>query len=87
MSHKDSDPGRGPVARVFRIALDILLGVIVGVVLTMIATDLLLFAEAKSTFTRVNGWSITMKAGKPGNSPVLRALLADQLPDVSVAWE
>lgn len=87
MSSKDSSPDRGPVARVFRFALDTLLGIIVGVVLTIITTDVLLYVEAKSVFTTVNGWSTTMLGGRPGHSFLLRALLADELPDVSVAKE
>ena len=55
MNSSDSSTRRTPVARIFRLTLDVLLGVIVGVVLTMIATDLLLFAQAKSAFTTVNG--------------------------------
>ncbi len=67
--------------------LDIILGVITGCVLAIIATNLLLFAEGKAVYTTVNGWSVTMKAGKPGNSLLLRALMADELPATNVAEE
>ncbi len=87
MRSKDSNPSRGPIARVFRLAADTMLGVIVGCVLAIIATNLLLYATAKSVFTTVNGWSITMQAGKPGHSFLLRALLADELPAANVAEE
>jgi len=50
-------------------------------------TNLLLYAEGKSVFTTVNGWTTTMKAGKPGNSLLLRALMADELPAANVAEE
>lgn len=75
------------VGRVFRLAADIILGIIAGIVLTLIVVNLLLYAEGKSAFTAVNGWSITMKAGRPGNSFLLRALMADQLPAANVAEE
>ncbi len=75
------------IARVLRLGVDILLGIIAGFVLAIIATNLLLYAEGKAVFTTVNGWSITMKAGKPGNSLLLRALMADELPAANVAEE
>jgi hypothetical protein len=58
-----------------------------GIVLTLIVVNLLLYAEGKAAYTTVNGWSVTMKAGRPGNSFVLRALMADQLPATNVAEE
>jgi len=82
-----SIPARGRLARGFRYALDVILGIIAGVVLAIIATNLLLFAEGKSVYSTVNGWSITMKAGRPGNSLLLRALMADELPATNVAEE
>jgi hypothetical protein len=68
------------------IALGIL-GIIVGCVLALIVVNLLLYAQAKSVYTTVNGWSATMQAGKPGNSFLLRALMADELPAANVAEE
>jgi hypothetical protein len=87
MSSENPSSTHGIVGRVFRLALDIILGIIAGVVLTLIVVNLLLYAEGKSVFTAVNGWSITMKAGRPGNSFLLRALMADQLPAANVAEE
>jgi hypothetical protein len=86
VSSRISNPSHR-IARGLRLAAGVALGVIVGCVLAMIATNLLLFAEAKSVFTTANGWSTTMKAGRPGNSLLLRALLADQLPGTNVAEE
>ena len=53
-------------ARVLRLGMDIILGVLAGCVLALIVTNLLLYAEGKSVYTTMNGWSTTMKAGKPG---------------------
>jgi hypothetical protein len=75
------------IARALRLGADILLGVVAGCVLAIVATNLLLYAEGKSVYTTVNGWSTTMKAGKPGNSLLLRALMADELPAANVAEE
>ena len=87
MSSEQSSSTGGQVARAFRLAADVLLGILAGVVLALIATNLLLFAEGKSVFTTVNGWSTTLKAGRPGHSILLRALMADQLPGTNVAEE
>ncbi len=87
MSSQSSSSTHGIVGRVFRFALDIILGIIAGFVLTLIVVNLLLYAEGRSAYTTANGWSITMKAGKPGNSFPLRALMADQLPAANVAEE
>jgi hypothetical protein len=78
---------QGIVGRVFRLALDVILGVIAGIVPTLIVVNLLLYAEGTSAYKTVNGWSITMKAGRPGNSFLLRALMADLLPAANVAEE
>ena len=37
--------------------------------------------------TTVNGWSITMKAGQPGNGLLVRAAFARTLPAVNVVQE
>ncbi len=87
MSSEHSGPVRGQIARTFRVAADVLLGILVGIVLTLVATNLLLFAGGKAVYRTVNGWSYTMKAGRPGHSLVLSALLADQLPATNVAEE
>jgi len=82
-----SNSAGGQVGRALRVVADILLGILTGIVLALVATNLLLVAEGKSAFRTVNGWSSTMKAGKPGSSLLLRALLADQLPAANVAEE
>ncbi len=87
MSAQQSNLAHGQFARAFRLAADIILGIIAGFVLAIIATNLLLYSEGKSVYRTVNGWSITMKAGKPGNSFLLRALMADELPATNVAEE
>ncbi|MGA2974228.1 MAG: DUF1214 domain-containing protein [Spirochaetia bacterium] len=87
MSTQQSSPAHGRIGRAFRLAVDVLLGILAGIVLTLIATNLLLFVEAKSVYGTVNSWSYTMKAGKPGHSLLLRALMADQLPATNVAEE
>src|SRR5271157_5154503 len=87
MSSENPSSTHGIVGRVFRLALDIILGIIAGIVLTLIVVNLLFYAEGRSVFTALNGWSITMKAGRPGNSFLLRALMAAQLPAANVAEE
>ena len=87
MSSEQSKSAGGQLGHVLRLGVDIILGIITGCVLAIIATNLLLYAEGKAVFTTVNGWSITMKAGKPGNSLLLRALMADVLPATNVAEE
>jgi hypothetical protein len=87
MSTQSSRSTPGGFVRALRLAVDIILGVIVGVVLAVVVTDVLLFAQGKAVYTTVNGWSTTLAAGRPGNSFVLRALMADELPAVNVAEE
>ena len=62
-------------------------GVIVGVVLAFLTAQVLMNVAARATTTTVNGWSITMKAGQPGNGLLLRAAFARTLPGVNVAQE
>ena len=87
MSPQQSSSSRGHVARAFRLTADIILGIIAGIVLALIATNLLLVAEGKAVYRTVNGWSFTMQAGKPDHSILLRALMADELPAANVAEE
>ncbi len=61
--------------------------IIVGVVLAFLTANLMMTAAAKAMTTTVNGWSITMKAGQPGNGILLRAAFARILPAVNVAQE
>ena len=87
MSPEQSNSAHRQFARVLRLGMDIILGVLAGCVLALIVTNILLYAEGKSVYTTVNGWSTTMKVGKPGNSLLLRALMADELPAANVAEE
>jgi hypothetical protein len=87
MRSKNPNPAHGPFARIFRLAVDIMLGVIAGCILALVVVNLFLYAQGKSVYTTVNGWSTTMQAGKPGNSVLLRAVMAIELPAASVAEE
>ncbi len=62
-------------------------GVIVGAVLAFVTAQLIMNAVLKSITTTVNGWSITMKAGQPGNGLLVRAACARTLPGVNVVQE
>jgi hypothetical protein len=61
--------------------------IIVGAVLAFLTANVLMTAAARTVTTTVNGWSITMKAGQPGNSLLLRAAFARILPAVNVVQE
>src|SRR5664280_2130708 len=89
MSSQISNSAHGLFARLFRrtMVTDIVQGIIVGCILAFIAATLIITAEARSVYTNVNGWSITMQAGKPGNSVLLRAGMAEVLPAANVAEE
>lgn len=69
------------------IAVDVVLGIIVGAALAILATNLILTAVANSVFTTENGWSTTLQAGKPGNSILVQAAMARTYPAVNVAQE
>ena len=62
-------------------------GIIVGSVLAYITANLIMNAVLKAVTTTVNGWSITMKCGQPGNGILLRAACAKILPAVNLAQE
>ena len=62
-------------------------GVIVGAVLAFVTAQVIMNAVVKANTTTVNGWSITMKAGQPGNGLLLRAAFARNLPGVNVVQE
>ncbi len=87
MSSQSSASTPGRFVHALRLAVDIILGVIAGVVLAVIVTNVLLYAQGKGVYTTVNGWSTTVKAGRPGNSVLLRALMADFFPAANVAEE
>ncbi len=62
-------------------------GVIVGAVLAFLTAQVMMSVAMKAVTTTVNGWSITMKAGQPGNGLLVRAACARTLPAVNVAQE
>jgi hypothetical protein len=62
-------------------------GIIVGGVLAFITATIIMNAVVKAMTTTVNGWSITLKCGQPGNGILLRAACARILPAVNVAQE
>ncbi len=61
--------------------------IIVGGVLAFLTAQVIMNAVVKAMTTTVNGWSITMKAGQPGNGILLRAACARILPAVNVVQE
>jgi hypothetical protein len=62
-------------------------GIIVGAVLAFLTAQVLMNVAMSAITTTVNGWSITMKAGQPGNGLLVRAACARTLPAVNVAQE
>ncbi len=62
-------------------------GIIVGAVLAFLTATLIMNAVVRAITTTVNGWSITMKAGQPGNGILVRAACAKTLPAINVAEE
>src|SRR5690348_8318248 len=62
-------------------------GIIVGGVLAFLTAQVIMNAVVKAMTTTVNGWSITMKAGQPGNGLLVRAAFARTLPAVNVVQE
>ena len=68
-------------------AAHVVQGIIVGAVLAFLTAQVLMNVAVRAMTTTVNGWSITMKAGQPGNGLLLRAAYARTLPAVNVAQE
>jgi hypothetical protein len=62
-------------------------GIIIGGVLAYLTATIIMNAVFKGMTTTVNGWSITMKCGQPGNGLLLRAACAKILPAVFVVEE
>jgi hypothetical protein len=62
-------------------------GIIVGAVLAFLTAHVLMNVAVRAITTTVNGWSITMKAGQPGNGLLVRAACARTLPAVNVVQE
>jgi len=68
-------------------AAHVVQGVIVGAVLAYLTAQVMMNVVMRAMTTTVNGWSITMKAGQPGNGLLARAACARILPAVNVAQE
>ena len=62
-------------------------GIIIGAVLGYLTAQVIMNAVMKTITTTVNGWSITTKAGQPGNGLLVRAACARILPAVNVVQE
>jgi hypothetical protein len=62
-------------------------GIIVGAVLSFLTANIIMNAVVKAATTTVNGWSTTMKCGRPGNGILLRAACARTLPAINLAEE
>ena len=62
-------------------------GMIIGVTLAFLTTNLILDAVAKAETTTVNGWRSIRRAGQPGNGLLVRAALQKALPVVNVFEE
>jgi len=61
--------------------------IIIGAVLAFLTANILMNAAVKAVTTTVNGWSINLKCGQPGNGILLRAGCAKILPGINVAQE
>jgi hypothetical protein len=68
-------------------ASHIIQGIIVGAVLAFLTAQIIMNVVMKAMTTTVNGWSITMQCGQPGNGLLQRAACARILPGVNVAQE
>ena len=66
---------------------DVVQGIIVGAVLAFITANLLINAEVKAMQTTVNGWSVTLKCGQPGDGILLRAACAKHIPAANLPEE
>jgi hypothetical protein len=62
-------------------------GIIVGAVLAFSTASLLINVEVNAMQTTVNGWSITMKCGVPGDGILLRAACAKDIPAANLPEE
>jgi hypothetical protein len=73
------------------IVSDVVQGIIAGGVLAFFTAILVINVEDHAIQTTVNGWSTTLKCGKPGNGILLRAACANgvaalNLPEEEVYW-
>jgi hypothetical protein len=65
----------------------IALGIIVGAVLAFLTGGALIYYEAHTMETTVNGWSTTLNNGEWGNNILLRAAFSQVLPAANVPAE
>ena len=92
MEHNDRSPARHRVwAFLWKRTIVVVLGILVGAVLTIFTAPLLINAEAHAVSTTVNGWSTTLQCGKASTGILLRAacakfLAAANLPQEAVYW-
>jgi len=61
--------------------------IILGAVLAFLTANILMNAAVKAVTTTVNGWSIVLKCGQPGNGVLLQAGCAKILPGTNLAQE
>src|ERR1700682_1216513 len=61
--------------------------IILGAVLAFLTANILMNAAVKAVTTTVNGWSIVLKIGRPGNGVLLQAGCAKILPGTNLAPE
>lgn len=61
--------------------------IIVGAVLAFLTAQVIMSAVMKAMTSTVNGWSITLQCGQPGNGILRRAACARTLPAVNLAQE
>jgi len=69
------------------IIADVVQGIIIGGVLAFFTANLMMYAEFKNIQTTVNGWSVTLKCGEPGDGILLRAACAKYIPAANLAEE
>ena len=91
MEHNVRSPARHRVWAFLLNVAAVVLGILVGAVVVILTAGLLINAQVKAMQTTVNGWSITMQCGEPGNGILQKAacardLFAVNLPQEAVYW-
>ena len=66
---------------------DVVQGIIAGGVLAFITATLLINTQVKAMQTTVNGWSISLECGEPGDGLLLRAACAKHIPAANLPEE
>ncbi len=87
MEHNVRSPASHRVRAFLLNVAVVVLGMIVGVVLTFLTAGLLIDAEVNAMKTTTNGWSVTLNCGEPSNGILLRAACAQALPAVNLPQE